>query len=147
MQLSDKIAWINTNNTRAMEMEQNMEQAVHDFIDGERIALVGISRSGKIFGNMAAKELEERGYQVYPVHPEAEQIDGEKCYESLASLPEGVDGVLVVVPPERASQVMKDAAQSGVHNVWLQQGAESPEVLELGEELDLNLVSNKCIFM
>lgn len=147
MQLSDKIAWINTNNTRAMEMEQNMEQAVHDFIDGERIALVGMSRSGKKFGNMAAKELEERGYQVYPVHPEAEQIDGEKCYESLASLPEGVDGVLVVVPPERASQVMKDAAQSGVHNVWLQQGAESPEVLELGEELDLNLVSNKCIFM
>ena len=68
-------------------------------------------------------------------------------HESLASLPEGVDGVQVVGPPERASQMMKDAAQAGVRNVWLQQEAESPEVLALGEELDLNLVSKKCIFM
>jgi hypothetical protein len=124
-----------------------MEQAVQDFIDGKRIALVGMSRGGKKFGNMAYKELKDRGYQVYPVHPEAEQIDGEKCYESLDSLPESVDGVLVVVPPERASQVMREAAQAGIRNVWLQQGADSPEVLALGEELDLNLVSKKCILM
>jgi predicted CoA-binding protein len=124
-----------------------MEQAVQDFIDGKRIALVGMSRGGKKFGNMAYKELKERGYQVYPVHPEAEQIDGENCYKNLASLPESVDGVLVVVPPERSSQVMRDAAEAGIRNVWLQQGAESPEVLALGEELDLNLVSKKCILM
>ena len=64
-----------------------MEQTIQDFIDGKRIALVGMSRSGKKFGNMASKELKERGYQVYPVHPEAEQIDGERCYASLASKP------------------------------------------------------------
>ena len=124
-----------------------MDQAVQDFIDGNRIALVGMSRSGKKFGNMASKELKERGYQVYPVHPEAEQIDGERCYSSLASIEGGVDGVLVVVPPERSGQVLKDAADAGIRNVWLQQGAESPEVWALGDELDLNLVSKKCILM
>jgi hypothetical protein len=124
-----------------------MDQAVQDFIDGNRIALVGMSRSGKKFGNMASKELKERGYQVCPVHPEAEQIDGERCYASLASIESGVDGVLVVVPPERSGQVLKDAADAGIRNVWLQQGAESPEILALGEELDLNLVSKKCILM
>ena len=51
-----------------------MEQSVQDFIAGNRIELVGISRSGKKFGNIASKELKERGYQVYPIHPEAEQI-------------------------------------------------------------------------
>jgi hypothetical protein len=96
---------------------------------------------------MAYKVLKEHGYQVYPVHPEAEQIDDVKCYDSLASLPDSVDGVLVVVPTERACQIVKDAAQAGVRNVWLQQGAESPEVLALGEGLDLNLVSKKCILM
>ena len=125
----------------------NKEQAVKEFIDGERIALMGMSLSGKKFGNMAAKELKERGYQVYPFHPEAEQIDGEKCYESLASLPEDVDGVLVVVPPERSSQEMRDAAEAGIRNVWLQQGAGSPEVLALGDELGLSMVSKKCILM
>ena len=124
-----------------------MEQTIQDFIDGKRIALVGMSRSGKKFGNMASKELKERGYQVYPVHPEAEQIDGERCYASLASIEGGVDGVLVVVPPGRSSQVLNDAANAGIRNVWLQQGAESPEVLALGDELDLNLVSKKCILM
>ena len=124
-----------------------MDQAVQDFIDGNRIALVGMSRSGKKFGNMASKELKERGYQVCPVHPEVEQIDGERCYASLASIEGGVDGVLVVVPPERSAQVLKDAADAGIRNVWLQQGAESLEVLALGEELDLNLVSKKCILM
>ena len=124
-----------------------MDQAIQDFIDGKRIALVGISRSGKKFGNMASKELKERGYQVYPVHPEAEQIDGERCYASLASIEDDVDGVLVVVPPERSGQVLQDATDAGIRNVWLQQGAESPEVVALGEELDLNLVSKKCILM
>ena len=106
-----------------------MEQAVQDFIDGNRIALVGMSRSGKKFGNMASKELKERGYQVYPVHPEAEQIDGETCYASLASIEGSVDGVLVVVPPERSGLVLKDTAEAGIHNVWLQQGDESPALI------------------
>ena len=52
-----------------------MEQSVQDFIAGNRIELVGMSRSGKKFGNLASKELKERGYHVYPIHPEAEKID------------------------------------------------------------------------
>ncbi|MBE9475481.1 MAG: CoA-binding protein, partial [Chloroflexi bacterium] len=68
-------------------------------------------------------------------------------YASLASIEDDVDGVLVVVPPERSGQVLQDATDAGIRNVWLQQGAESPEVVALGEELDLNLVSKKCILM
>lgn len=47
-----------------------------------------MSLGGKKFGNMAYKELKDRDYQVYPVHPEAEQINDKKCFESLDSLPE-----------------------------------------------------------
>ncbi len=83
--------------------------AVNDFIAQEKIAIVGVSRSGKGFGNIALKELKGKGYGVFPVHPNADKIEGEKCYPSLDALPEKMDGVLIVVPPAQTEQVVRDA--------------------------------------
>ena len=124
-----------------------MEQAVIDFVQGRRVAVVGVSRSGNKFGNSALQELKQRGYQVYAVHPSAEEIGGEHCYSCLAELPGQVDGVLVSVPPQKAVQVLREAAAAGIHNVWLQQGCESAEALSVSKELGLNTVSKKCILM
>ncbi len=124
-----------------------MDQAVLDFVGGKRIAVVGVSRSGRKFGNMAYTELEARGYQVFAVHPEAQEISGAPCYPNLAALKGKVDGVLVTVPPQKAAPVLRDAAAAGIRNVWLQQGAESADTLAAGRELGLNLVTGKCILM
>jgi predicted CoA-binding protein len=124
-----------------------MDQAIQDFINGKRIAVVGASRDPKKFGNMAFTELAARGYQVFPVHPTAQEIAGAKCYPNLTALRGQVDGALVVVPSEQASSVLREAASIGVKNVWLQQGAESPEALTLARDLGLNLVAKKCVLM
>jgi predicted CoA-binding protein len=124
-----------------------MNASIQDFITGKRIAIAGASRSPGKFGNAAGIELKARGYEVFLVHPEALEIDGQPCYPSLAALPEKVDGVLVSVPPSKAGEVMRQASAAGVQNVWLQAGAETPELLDLGKELGLNLVSGKCILM
>jgi uncharacterized protein len=124
-----------------------MDTAVQDFISSKRLALVGASRSGGKFGNTASKELSARGYEVFLVHPEAESIDGVPCYRSLSDLGDKVDGVVVSVPPAQAEKVLREAADAGVRNVWLQQGAETPGLVALGRDLDLNLVSGKCILM
>ena len=124
-----------------------MNQAIQDFINGKRIAVVGASRSGKKFGNTALTELATRGYQVFPVHPSATEINGMPCYPNLAALQGQVDGALVVVPPPQAMAVLREAAVVGLKNVWLQQGAESPEVLALAQELGLNLVAKRCVLM
>jgi len=124
-----------------------MNQAIQDFIDGKRIAVVGVSRKGNKFGNTALAELAARGYQVFPVHPEAREIGGAACYPNLAALRDQVDGVLVVVPPQPAVGVLREAAAAGLTNVWLQQGAESVEGLALAGELGLNLVAGKCVLM
>ncbi len=124
-----------------------MNAAIQDFINGKRIAVAGASRKGTKFGNAASKELGARGYQVYLIHPQAQEIDGQKCYPNLAALPSRVDGVLVSVPPGQAEGVLREAAGSGVRNVWLQAGAETPELLALANDLGLNLVSGKCILM
>jgi predicted CoA-binding protein len=124
-----------------------MNTSVQDFISAKRIALAGASRSGKKFGNTAQKELKARGYEVFLIHPEAKEIDGEACYPNLAALRDKVDGVLVCLPASQAGQVLREAAASGLRKVWLQQGAETAELLALGRELGLDLVSGKCILM
>lgn len=124
-----------------------MNPSIQDFVDKKRVAVVGASRSGKKFGNAAAKELLARGYQVYYVHPQAQEIEGEPCYPSLAALQGKVDSVLVCLPASQGAQVLQEAAQLGLRNVWLQQGADSPELIAAGRELGLDLVYGKCILM
>ena len=100
-----------------------MNPLIDDFISSKRIAVVGMSRSGKKFGNMASKELRAKGYQIFPVHPEALEIDGLACYPDLKSLSGKVDGVWISIPPAKVSAVLEEAAQIGLKNIWLQQGA------------------------
>jgi hypothetical protein len=124
-----------------------MNPLIDSFVSSKRIAVVGMSRSGKKFGSMAAKELQAKGYEIYPVHPEALQIDGLNCYPDLKSLSGKVDGVWISIPPKNVPPVLEDAAQIGVKNIWLQQGAWSKEVQETIDKLDLPVVSKKCIMM
>ena len=121
--------------------------AVNGFLADRTLALVGASRSGRKFGNMVLKELTAKGYRVLPVHPDAPEIDGHTAYPSLAELPDKVGGVIVVVPPAKAEQVVRDAAAAGIGRVWLQQGASSPGALEAAEAHGLSVVHGECILM
>lgn len=120
---------------------------VDAFLDQRKLAIVGVSRSGQGFGNSAYKELKTKGYQIYPVHPEADTIDGEQCYPSLKALPEPVEGVLVVVPPQETEKVVQEAAEAGIRHVWMQQGAESVAAIRFCEEQGINAVHGECVLM
>ena len=121
--------------------------AVESFVSQPALAVVGLSRSGKKFGNFACRELAAKGYRVYPIHPSVREISGIRCYARFADLPERVDSVLVVVPPAKAADVVREAAQAGIHHVWLQQGASSPEVLQVCREVGVDAIAGECILM
>ena len=124
-----------------------MNPLIEQFVSSKRIAVVGMSRSGKKFGNMAAKELKAKGYEIYPVHPETNEIDGFACYPGLKSLSGKIDGVWISIPPKNVPPVLEEAAQIGLKNIWLQQGAWSAEVQQTIDKLSLPVVSKKCIMM
>ena len=124
-----------------------MNPLIDDFVSLKRIAIVGMSRSGKKFGNMAAKELQTKGYEIFPVHPDVKEIDGLTCYPDLKSLSGKVDGVWISIPPAKVPAVLEEAAKIGMKNIWLQQGAWSKEVQETIDQLKLPVVSKKCIMM
>jgi uncharacterized protein len=121
--------------------------AITDFLGQRSLAVVGVSRRGDKFGNTAYRQLKAKGYKLFPVHPEAEVLEGDRCARSLGALPAPVGGVLVIVPPQQSERVIQEAAEAGIKRVWLQPGAESPAAVQLAEAKGLSVISGQCILM
>jgi predicted CoA-binding protein len=120
---------------------------VDDFLAQKTIAVIGVSRGGKKFGNTVLKELQEKGYRVFPINPQADVIDGERCYPNLAALPETPDGVVTVVPPAATEEVVKQARAAGIRRVWMQQGSESEAAIRYCRENGMTVIDGECILM
>jgi predicted CoA-binding protein len=121
---------------------------VDDFLAQRTLAIVGVSRTDKNkFGNAAFKDLKEKGYKMYIVHPSGEVIEGTPSFTSLKTLPEQVGGVLVVVPPVEAEKVVREADEVGISRIWLQQGAESKDAIQYCQDNGMSVVYGKCIMM
>ena len=124
-----------------------MNPLIDDFIRSKKIAVIGMSRSEKKFGNMAGKELVSKGYEIFPVHPEAVEIEGIACYPNLKALEGKVDALWIAIPPQNVPQVLEEAALIGLKKIWLQQGAWSKEVQASIDKLGLPVISKRCILM
>ena len=123
------------------------KNAATDFLSHRTLAVVGVSRSGKKFGNAVVKELTAKGYRVVPVNPNASDIGGTRCYPSLQRIPEKIDGVVTVVPPAETSRVVREAHDAGITRVWMQQGSESAEAISFCRDHGMQEVHGECILM
>lgn len=121
--------------------------AVNDFLAQRKLAVVGVSHSGKGFGYAAYKELKGKGYRLFPVNPNAESFGSEPCYPNLSALPEPVDGALIVVPPVETEKVVRDAVAAGIRHVWMQQGAQSEAAVRFCQLNGISVVHGECILM
>ena len=123
------------------------KREIDEFLAQKTLAIVGVSRSGKKFGNTILKDLTKLGYRLLPVHPDAAEVDGIRAFPSFAALPEPVGGVIVCVPPAQSEGVVKAAASHGIRRVWLQQGAGSAEAIRLCQENGMSVVDGECVLM
>lgn len=123
------------------------KETIDEFLAQSSLAIVGISRDGKKFGNYAFRDIKTKGYTLYIIHPNAEQLEGQRCYPDFKSLPEIPGGVLVVVSPIHSEQVVKAAAEAGIRRIWLQPGAESQNAIRYCEEQGLSIIYGECIMM
>jgi len=121
--------------------------AIQEILAQRTLALVGVSSGGKKFGNAIHRELKAKGYNVFPVHPQAKEIENDPCYPSLASLPEKPGAVVICVPPAQTERVVQQAFEAGITKVWLQQGAESYAAIRFCETHEMTTVHGQCIMM
>ena len=123
------------------------QQTINDFLSCKTLAVVGVSGFRKGFGYAVYKDLEKEGYTVYPVNPNAKSIDNRPCFATVSTLPEEVEGIVLVVPPEVTEKVVRDAALAGIKQIWMQQGAESSKAVEFCESAGIAVVYGECIMM
>jgi predicted CoA-binding protein len=120
---------------------------IEDFFAAEPVALVGVSRNPKKFGQMAFKELKEKGLNVFPVNPSADEILGVRCYPDVSSLPPEVKGIIIMTKKDKTSAVVKEANAKGIKNIWIQQHADSKDAIKELEGSDINYITGECILM
>jgi predicted CoA-binding protein len=111
------------------------------------IAVVGATDNETKFGHAVYRDLKRKGYRVYAVNPNRASVDGDPAYPDLASLPGRPTLVNIVVPPSVTLSILKQCFDLGLMNVWLQPGAESPEVLEFLDSHGFNYLANTCIMI
>lgn len=106
------------------------------------IAIIGASANRNKYGNRAVRAFTRLGYQVYPVHPSAEQIEGHRAYRSILDVPvEQLDRISIYLPPEVGLTVIDDVARKPAREVWLNPGAESPELIARANALGLHVIA------
>jgi predicted CoA-binding protein len=113
----------------------------------KNIAVAGVSRKKQKFGNAIYKELEKKGYNVYPVNPNMKDYNGKICYPDIQSLPEEVTGIVLNTKPAITKLLMKEAEQKGIKHIWLQQGSANKETIETSHNSDSNIISRQCVIM
>lgn len=104
------------------------------------IAIIGASTDRKKFGNKAVRAFRQRGYEVFPVNPKDEMVEGLRAFKSIADVPVRPEMVSVYLPPPVLLKVLPDIAAKGCDELWLNPGTESDEVLAEAERLGLNVI-------
>ena len=127
----------------------NINDAASEFLAKKRIAVTGVSRKPQGHGsNVVYQRLRERGYEVFAVNPNAGEVEGDRSYHDLASIPGGVDAVLIGTRPETAEVTMRECVDLGIQHVWMHRGPGAGSVSEpatlYGRQHGVTVIDGGC---
>jgi predicted CoA-binding protein len=129
-----------------MPFENPTRERIKSILESARnIAVVGLSDNPERTSHMVAQAMQQRGYRIIPVNPNADTILGEKSYVSLSEIPEPVDIVNVFRRSEHTPPVAEEAVKIGAKVLWLQLGIASDEAARIAQEGGLEVIMDRCI--
>jgi predicted CoA-binding protein len=139
---------------RTAVMTTTLETKVHEFLAQKRIAVVGVSRNDRHHptGNLIYRRLKKTGHEVFAVNPHMQSLDGDRCYDDLQSIPNGVDKIVIATRPEITERIVRDCGTAGVRRVWMHQSftkgsSVSQEAVEYCREHDITVIAGGCPMM
>ncbi len=129
-----------------------LKEAVDDFLAQKRIAVVGVSRGGGAQpANLIYRKLRDAGYQIFPVNPNAGEVEGDACYADLEAIPEDVDGVVIATTPQVTDRIVRDCGRLGISRVWMHRsfgtGSVSKEAVAYCREHSMSVIAGGCPMM
>lgn len=122
-------------------------KAIEAFLSARTVAFVGVSRDKRKFSFLAYDKVRKCNWNLIPVNPAVDFIDGQKCYASILEIPSEIDAVISMVPKSQTKGIIEQAKQRNIKNIWIQQKSESPEALKFALENQMIVISGECIMM
>jgi uncharacterized protein len=121
------------------------------FLAGKRFAVAGVSHDAKAPANAIYRKLLASGYEVVPVNPSADELEGVTCYPDVRSIPGAIDGVVVATHPDVAADVVRHARERGVAHMWFHrsfgQGSVSEDAVRECKAAGMNCIVGGCPLM
>ena len=129
------------------------KDAATEFLAYKRVAVTGVSsKAAQSHGsNVVYKRLRDRGYQVFAINPNTDQVEGDPCYRDLKSVPGGVEAVVIGTRPETAEATMRECADLGIKHVWMHRGpgtgSVSAAATQYGRQHGITVIDGGCPLM
>jgi hypothetical protein len=128
------------------------KELVQDFLAQERIAVSGLSRTKDSGAGAIYLKLREKGYKVFPIHPEASVFHGDPCYPNLSAIPDGVAAVFIMNSPDVTEKIVDEAIGLGIKRVWMHNNtfmgsSASPAAIERCQKANVNVIAVGCPMM
>ena len=111
------------------------------------IAVVGLSPQRHRPSHRIAAYLIDRGYLVFGVRPDGEEILGRPCYPRLSDVPEAIDLVNVFRRPRHLPQHTDETIAVGAPALWFQLGVIDDESALRAQDAGIAVVMNRCILV
>jgi hypothetical protein len=129
-----------------------VKKAASAFLANERIAVTGVSRKAQGHGSNAVyKRLRDRGYKVFAVNPNADEVEGDRCYHDLHAIPGGVDAVVIATKPDAAEATMRECVELGITQTWMHrsfgEGSVCNEATVYGRDHGITVIDGGCPLM
>jgi len=123
-----------------------VNQHIKEIIDSYRtIAVVGLSADPDKPSYHVAEYLQKAGYRIIPVNPACQEVLGERCYPTLADIPQEVEIVDVFRRSEFLAEIVEQAIAKGARAVWMQEGVINEAAAARAEQAGLAVVMDRCL--
>ena len=127
-------------------MPVDSDAELRELLALDTIAVVGCSSTPGKAAHDVPKFLLDRGYEIIPVNPHADEVLGREAYDSLADVEVDVDIVDVFRPSEEVAGIVDEALErDDVEAIWTQQGIRDPAAGARVEAAGRRYVEDRCL--
>jgi len=129
-------------------MTTTLKSAAEEFLAQKRIAVAGVSRDTKQQANLIYRRLRDSGHEVFAVNPNADEVEGDRAYHDLTSVPGPIGGVVIGTGPAHAEGTVRECVDLGIDRVWMHRGpgagSVSAEAAAYGREHGVTVIDGGC---
>jgi len=125
-----------------------IDEKIKKFLDAGIFGVVGASVDRQKYGNKVLRCYQMNGLEVVPVNPKELTVEGLATVRSVSDLPVGVESISFITPPHITEQIVSEAVEKGIKNIWMQPGAESHAAIKNCIENGINVIADgSCILV